>query len=167
MSLSNLMRNDAVIRFEDVSFEFGAKKPILREVSFAVRRSSKVTLMGQNGAGKSTIFKLITGELKPEEGEIHRIHGLSIAIARQVIPREQMELSVRAFFELCFNKKVYDIDPRIEEVLDAVNLTADLERIVKSFSGGQQARLQLHSRLGAADRRPDGRPGRGATALPQ
>jgi ATPase subunit of ABC transporter with duplicated ATPase domains len=127
---------DVVIRFENVSFEYGHNKPILEEVSFPVRRGSKLTLMGQNGAGKSTIFGLITGDLKPEDGDIHISRGVSIAISRQVIPRDQLELTVREFFEKCFPKKVYDIDPRIDTVLEVVNLKGHEklhDRLVKSF----------------------------------
>lgn len=136
-----------VLRFEEVSFEYGHNKPILDEVDFSVRRGSKITIMGQNGAGKSTIFQLITKHLKPESGKIHISNGLTIAISRQVIPRSELELTVRDFFQKCFKEKVYDIDPRIDAVLEAVNFHAPKERIVKSFSGGQQARLLLASAL--------------------
>ena len=142
-----MARNEVILRFDNVSFEFGHHSPILHEVNFSVRDGWKVTLMGQNGAGKSTIFQLITGALNPEDGAIHIANGLSIAIARQVIPRDQMELTVREFFERSFNTKVYDIDPRIDEVLEVVNLHAPHDRIVGSFSGGQQARLLLASAL--------------------
>lgn len=142
--------NEIIVRFEDVSFEHGPRKHILDNVSFSVRRGTKTTLMGQNGAGKSTIFGLITGAVKPESGEIHIEKGLSIAIARQVIPREEMGLTIREFFGKCFPKKVYDIDPRIDEVLEVVNLKGHEkvhDRIISSFSGGQQARLLLASAL--------------------
>jgi len=145
------MSNDeTIIRFQDVSHEFGPRKPILDEVSFSVRRGSKITLMGQNGAGKSTIFKLMTGAVQPESGGIHKAPRLSIATARQVIPRAEMELTVREFFQQMFPEKVYDIDPRIDEALEVVNLKHHEkmhERIIKSFSGGQQARLLLASAL--------------------
>lgn len=153
-----MSQNDVIIRFDKVSFEFGHNKPILSEVSFTVRRGSKVTIMGQNGAGKSTIFKLIAGIHKPEEGDIHITQRISIAVSRQVIPRDELTLTVREFFEKCFEQapsakasasrgKVYDIDPRIEAVLEVVNLHAPYDRIIKSFSGGQQARLLLASAL--------------------
>lgn len=103
--------------------------------------------MGQNGAGKSTIFSLITKALQPEEGIISADQEISIAVSRQVIPRDQMDLTVREFFEKVFPKKIYDIDPRIEKVLDVVHLTAPLEKKIRSFSGGQQARLLLASAL--------------------
>ena len=138
---------ETILTFNEVSFEFGHNKPILTEVDFTVRKGAKLTLMGQNGAGKSTIFKLITGEFKPEAGTIIKNKNLTIAVSRQVIPREDMTLTMREFFQKCFTEKVYDIDPRIDAVLAVVNLDAPHDRIVKSFSGGQQARLLLASAL--------------------
>src|SRR3989338_4356724 len=153
--------------------------PILSEVNFSLRRGAKITLMGQNGAGKSTIFGLITGSIKPESGKIHFSHGLTISTARQMILRGEMTLTIREFFEAHLNGasfaspphkatsfaevasatkaesagkpegrgKIYDIDPRIDTVLEVVNLKAEHGRVIKSFSGGQQARLLLASAL--------------------
>ncbi|MDR3572160.1 MAG: ABC-F family ATP-binding cassette domain-containing protein [Candidatus Pacebacteria bacterium] len=142
-----MSKDETIIRFQGVSHEFGGRKIILDEVDFSVRRGMKVTLMGQNGAGKSTIFKLIIGAEQPESGEIMIASGLTIATARQVIPRAEMQLTVREFFEKMFSKKVYDIDPRIDDVLEVVNLHAPHDRLVGSSSGGQQARLLLASAL--------------------
>ncbi len=205
--------HSTIIRFDDVSFEWGENKPILSEVSFTVRKGTKITIMGQNGAGKTTIFGLILGAAesgknanieniyKTESGEIHISDGATIATARQVMPRADLELSVREFFAKCFKEKVYDLDPRIDEVLEVVNLhlpknktpnvemetlrddsaesptgsheseheefssrkisvspdahsvrsdigVVDLkDRLIKTFSGGQQARLLLASAL--------------------
>ncbi len=140
-------KREHIINFSKVSFEFGPHQPILDEVDFSVREGMKVTLMGQNGAGKSTIFQLIMSELKPESGRINIADGISIATARQVIPREELTCTVREFFEKRFDTVVYDLDRRIAEVLEVVNVHAPLEKIVKSFSGGQQARLLLASAL--------------------
>lgn len=145
-----MAHGEVVIRFEKVSFEYGHNKPILDSVDFSIRRHMKVTIMGQNGAGKSTLFSLITGERQPEEGQIHKAQRTTIALSRQVIPRDELNLTVREFFEKCFKNKVYDIDPRIDNVLEVVNLKGHdkvHERIVSSFSGGQQARLLLASAL--------------------
>jgi ATP-binding cassette, subfamily F, member 3 len=138
---------NVIARFNEVSFEHTAKKLILDEVSFTVRRGSKITLMGQNGAGKSTLFNLMTGALSPHEGEIFLSPNLSIALARQIIPRDELSLTVQEFFAGCFKEKVYDIDPRIDAVLEVVGLHAPKERVIKDFSGGQQARLLLASAL--------------------
>ena len=117
------------------------------EADFTVRRGAKITLMGQNGSGKSTIFKLITGGILPDSGAITHGNGLTIAHSKQVIPRDQMELTVREFFESAFSQKVYDIEPRISKILDAVDLNAPLDRKLNTFSGGQQARILLAQAL--------------------
>ena len=145
--LEGMSQNEIIIRFDDVSFEYGHTKPILHEVSFSVRRGMKIALMGQNGAGKSTLFSLIMKTAQPESGKVSIDTNLSIATARQVIPRDQLDLTVREFFEKCFPKKTYDIDPRIDAVLEVVHLSAPCDRVIKSFSGGQQARLLLASAL--------------------
>lgn len=150
-----MSRNAGLISFDTVSFEHTVFKPILVETSFSIRRGAKLTLMGQNGAGKSTLFGLITGQYKPDEGQVNIMPNTSIAISRQVIPRDELELTVRAFFEKCFTEKVYNIDPKIDEILEVVNLAPTTqkvrdtfkERIIGSFSGGQQARLLLASAL--------------------
>ncbi|MCE9541869.1 ATP-binding cassette domain-containing protein [Candidatus Kaiserbacteria bacterium] len=142
--------DSTIVRFENVSYEYGPRKPILDDVSFPIRRNAKLTLMGQNGAGKSTLFGLITKAVSPDDGVIHIEKGLSIAVARQVIPRGELDLTVRDFFQKMFPKKVYDIDPRIDEILEVVNLKGHEklhDRVIRSFSGGQQARLLLASAL--------------------
>lgn len=142
-----MAHDGTAVKFSEVFFEYGPERTILEAVSFTVRRGLKVALMGQNGVGKSTLFDLILGTLKPESGKISIPDGLSIAVGRQVIPRAQADLSVREFFEQCFAEKIYNIDPKIEAVLEIVHLKAPFERIVKTFSGGQQARLLLASAL--------------------
>lgn len=142
-----MSRDETIVRFDKVSFDFGHNKPILDDVSFSLRRGTKTTFMGQNGAGKSTIFGLITGLHAPEAGKIHIGQGLSIATARQVIPRDQLDLTVREFFEKCFKEKKYDIDPKIDKILEVVNLHAPHDKLIRAFSGGQQARLLLASAL--------------------
>ena len=150
--------DEIIVKFSNVSFEWGTNKPILNGASFSVRRGSKITLMGQNGAGKSTIFQLITGESKPESGAVNLNQDLTIALAKQVIGREDLKLSVREFFEKCFKEppspkasasqsKVYDIDKKIDDILKIVNLSVSHDKEVKNLSGGQQARILLASAL--------------------
>lgn len=146
--------NDVILRFSDVIFEYGHNKRTLNEASFSLRNGSKVALMGQNGAGKSTLFQLITGKLKPNDGGIYLTpKDTTVGIARQVVPQEQMDLTVRDYFAAAFTEKAAahglisdvprDLDRQIKNVLDAVNLDVPLDRVIKSFSGGQQARLLL------------------------
>lgn len=139
--------DEVILRFNDVSFGYGPLKPILHEASFSLRQGMKVALMGQNGAGKSTIFNLITGGIAPEGGSITSRDNMSIAIAKQVIPSAQLGSTITEFFQSFFSKKVYDIEPRIKNVLEVVHLDIPHTRIVSSLSGGQQARLLLASAL--------------------
>ncbi len=143
-----MAQDNVVLRFDNVSFEYGHKKPILDEVSFSMRAGSKVTLMGQNGAGKSSLFKLITKEVQPQSGRVSLDRDATVAIGRQVIPRDQLAFSVEQFFALYFKGKEWELPAHIKEVLEAVNLPLPaLEKKISEFSGGQQARLLLASAL--------------------
>ncbi|HEY5713748.1 MAG TPA: ATP-binding cassette domain-containing protein, partial [Candidatus Gracilibacteria bacterium] len=139
-----MSKQETVIKFQDTEFQYPeSKKVILDKASFNIRKGMKITLMGQNGAGKSTIFKMITGELKPDLGKIHIDKDLSIAISKQVMDPKYMDLTVREFFESAFAEKVYDIDRKIADVLETVNFKTPYDKKIRDFSGGQQARLLL------------------------
>lgn len=139
------MPNDSVVlRFSEVTFNYGEHKPILAEASFSVRNGSKVALMGQNGAGKTSLFKLIQGEAKPESGNIFLTpKDATIGIAKQVVTPEQAELTVREYFAATFATVPYNLDRHINQVLNAVNLVTDIKKKVRAHSGGQLARLLL------------------------
>ncbi len=140
--------NETVIKFENVTFEYVHLKTILDEVTFNVRAGKKITLMGQNGAGKSTIFGLINKEIEPKFGKIHTPDGATIATAFQVMPEEDKKLNVQEYFrKYSQDKDSFNIDKNIAEVLRAVNLVAPLDKIIDAFSGGQQARLLLAAAL--------------------
>ncbi|MFA5792692.1 MAG: ATP-binding cassette domain-containing protein [Candidatus Gracilibacteria bacterium] len=137
------MANNTIISFDEVTFGFDEKKPLLDGVNFNVREGAKITLMGQNGAGKSTILKLITGGYEPKYGQVNVFPGYTIGTAHQTMRAEDREKTVEEFFAQCFKEKKYDIGRRIDEILEVVNLVAPHDRKIKSFSGGQQARLLL------------------------
>jgi len=108
----------------------------------------KVALMGQNGAGKSTLFKLITGVIKPTSGTISVDKRLVVATAHQVITSADITLTVEEYFQKYLkNIESHELQRRLSTVLSVVNLKAPLDKIIKSFSGGQQARLLLASAL--------------------
>lgn len=146
---------NVILSFDKVSFAYDPNKPLLEEASFTVRENSKITIMGQNGAGKSTIFKLILGAvtnindldedmtLKPNAGKVNILNGAKVGVALQVMPKKYFECTVLEYFETAFAEKVYHIEKLINEVLDVVHLTAPLDKKIKDFSGGQLARLLL------------------------
>ena len=72
-----------LIEFERVRKAFGAAPPVLAEASFSVGRGQLVVLTGANGAGKSTVLKLITGWLAPDQGRV-AVAGVEPARLRDV-----------------------------------------------------------------------------------
>jgi ATP-binding cassette, subfamily F, member 3 len=136
--------NPVIMRFDNVSFAYDEKKVILEYADFSIRENTKITIMGQNGAGKSTIFKMILGELKPQVGSIHIAKDKKIAIARQVIPRDLLDLTMSEWFATAFDDKNYQLDRDIAKVLEEVSLpVTDYNKKLRDFSGWQQARLLL------------------------
>lgn len=148
------MANETVIRFEKVSFQFANDKVILDEASFSVRKGMKVALMGQNGAGKSTLFGLLTSTLQPDSGEISVDKKMTVATAFQVVPPEDLPLTVLAYFQKYCQLEIHEVKRRMAAVLEVVNLhVLDVEsKLVHNLSGGQQARLLL---AGALIQNPD------------
>jgi ATP-binding cassette subfamily F protein uup len=83
----------SLLRFDEASFEFGDQK-ILTAASFSIDAGERVCLIGRNGAGKSTTFRLIAGDLEPDNGEIVRQGDLVVSQLAQTLP-EAMDLPVR------------------------------------------------------------------------
>mmetsp|Transcript_29484 Transcript_29484/g.42066 ORF Transcript_29484/g.42066 Transcript_29484/m.42066 type:complete len:106 (+) Transcript_29484:1-318(+) len=77
-----------LVSFRNVSFEYNIERGILAESNFSIRKGSKVTIMGQNGSGKSTIIKLINGSLQCTSGMINLNPNLVVSTAFQVMPTQ-------------------------------------------------------------------------------
>jgi ATP-binding cassette subfamily F protein uup len=77
----------ALLSLQDVSISFG-EFPLLDKVSMQVEKGERVCLLGRNGEGKSTLLKLISGEIKPDNGKISLQKGSSIAGLSQELPAE-------------------------------------------------------------------------------
>jgi len=75
----------SLIRFDEVSLEFG-EQVILREASMSIEPGERVCLIGRNGAGKTSLLKLITGELEPDHGVVQLSAGLGISQLTQSLP---------------------------------------------------------------------------------
>ena len=76
-----------LIRFDAVSLRFGAQ-PILREAEFSIEAGERGCLVGRNGAGKTSLLKLITGEIEPDSGEVNIPSTIGVSQLAQVLPRE-------------------------------------------------------------------------------
>tara|TARA_R110002049_G_scaffold45948_1_gene133681 strand:- start:57673 stop:59559 length:1887 start_codon:yes stop_codon:yes gene_type:complete len=73
-----------LLRLQDVSLEFG-DAAILKEANFAVNPKERVCLIGRNGAGKSSLLKLITGEYSADHGDIQRRRHLRVSQLEQTL----------------------------------------------------------------------------------
>lgn len=79
-----------LFRLSDVQKSYGGAS-ILRGVSFQINPDEKVGLVGRNGAGKTTVFKLITGEESPDAGQIVRMNSLKLGLLEQHVDFSENE----------------------------------------------------------------------------
>src|SRR4051794_34430375 len=75
----------ALLSLRDVSLAFGGPR-LLDGVDLQIERGERVCLLGRNGEGKSTLLRLIRGEIAADEGEVIRPQGLRIARLAQEVP---------------------------------------------------------------------------------
>ena len=64
------VRNETILEMRNVKFSYESGKEILHGISFKVNKGEMVSIVGRNGAGKSTISKLVCGFYKPTDGQI-------------------------------------------------------------------------------------------------
>ena len=77
----------AFINLRNISLAFGGP-PIFEDISLRIAKGERICLLGRNGTGKSTLLKVIAGELPPDAGVIDRQQGLRVARLEQDIPRD-------------------------------------------------------------------------------
>lgn len=69
-SYQEIEKVEGEVAFKNVTFRYGSRKPVLKNVSFTIPKGKKVAIVGSSGSGKSTIAKLLLKYYEPEEGEI-------------------------------------------------------------------------------------------------
>ncbi|MHB1225391.1 MAG: ATP-binding cassette domain-containing protein [Gemmatimonadaceae bacterium] len=77
----------ALLGMRDVGIAFGGP-PILDRAGFVIERGERVCLLGRNGAGKSTIMKLLDGTIVPDSGEVVRQTGVTVSRLEQDVPED-------------------------------------------------------------------------------
>lgn len=75
----------SLVNIQDISLSFGLQ-PLLDGVSLTIQPGQRVCLLGRNGEGKSTLMKVISGELEPDAGTVARSQGIRIARLEQDVP---------------------------------------------------------------------------------
>ncbi|HQM34460.1 MAG TPA: ABC-F family ATP-binding cassette domain-containing protein [Candidatus Hydrogenedentes bacterium] len=141
----------SLVRLEKVSKSYNGV-PLLEDVDFRVEEGEKIGLIGRNGTGKTTIFRLITGQLEPTAGAIERMRRARIACLAQMPdlpPRETIHHAVMRSFEGLIEeeKRLSDLEHRLASgdhgVMDAYSRLQDTFRL----HGGYEFRARVRSVL--------------------
>lgn len=82
-----------LLRMEHVSFKYD-ETPILSNFNYHVKRHDRIAIIGDNGTGKSTLLKLATGQLQPDEGEILLHHSIKVGYFAQELEGLDEHLSL-------------------------------------------------------------------------
>ena len=140
-----------MIEFRNVSFSYDSGKPVVADLSFSIGRGETVGLIGANGAGKSTIMKLLLG-LVTGEGEI-TVDGLPMN--RQNLPTIRQRIGFvlqdsdnqmfmpTVYEDMIFGPRNYGVskeetDRRVDDVLKCLGLQELKHRYNHKISGGEK-----------------------------
>lgn len=141
---------EKVVEISQVTHRFGTKE-VLKGISLSVEQGEIIGLLGPSGAGKTTLIKIITGQLKPTSGAV-RLAGYDMSQPdKEVYNKIGMMMDHFGMYERlsCYdNLKLYaDIyrisHDRIREVLEWVGLYEDRKRPAQKLSKGMKGRLML------------------------
>ncbi len=143
---------DNIIVANDLVKAFGLR-PVLRGLTFTVRRGTVVSLLGLNGSGKTTLLRILAALSRPTSGTV-TIGGWTLpkeaaAIRAQLGVVSHLPLlydDLTAEENLRFFARLYDLDKpnqRVAEVLDQVGLGKRGKDLLRTFSRGMQQRLAI------------------------
>ncbi|MBD0373273.1 MAG: ABC-F family ATP-binding cassette domain-containing protein [Pyrinomonadaceae bacterium] len=121
-----------LFRLSDVFKSYGAQD-VLRGASLQVNEGEHVGLVGRNGAGKTTIFRLISGSETPDKGDVVRARGLRLGLLEQHIHFDSgstvHESALAAFGHLQqIEHEMHELEHRMAEATD------DLKRVLERYS---------------------------------
>lgn len=134
------------IEFTDVSFTYsGNERPVFSHVSFKLKKHNVLQILGASGVGKTTLLKLITGELQPTSGEI-LLNGVNInrmsdeerSAIIQLVPQEG-----RIFEASVIENIVLDRPTDLNKVSKIINIFNIPHGNPLNFSGGEKQRIKL------------------------
>ena len=130
-----------MIRVENLTKSFGDRL-IFDRVGFSLHSKERTGLVGQNGHGKTTLFRLITGEEQPDSGSIIIPKNYRIVYVRQHLEFASNTILKEGMRALPAHEKHHSW--KVEKILSGLGFTEDdFHRHPSEFSGGLQVRLNL------------------------
>lgn len=136
----------ALLNMSGVSLSFGAEL-LLDQVSLNIEEGDRICLVGRNGAGKSSLLKILNGDVSPDEGEIRRQKDLRIAYLPQEVPQDMSgrvaDTVAAGLFKTRHTEHETDVDGHliVERVISHLGLDRDAD--CATLSGGQKRRVLL------------------------
>lgn len=129
-----------VIEVKNLSYSYG-EKPLIKGISFLIRRYERVMVLGPNGCGKSTLMKLLNSMLTPKEGKITLGYNIKIGYYDQ----ENRGLNERkTVFEEMHDEYPLKTDLELRNTLALFLFCGeDVDKPISTLSGGERARLTL------------------------
>jgi ATP-binding cassette subfamily F protein 3 len=126
---------------ENVQFSYDPTKKIIKNTSFALANNERFLVVGHNGMGKSTLLKLLAGNLKPDQGKITLGNKTTIGYYAQ--EHENLNLENNALEEINAISKTMD-ESKKRGFLASFNFGKnDIFRQIKTFSPGERSRLSM------------------------
>lgn len=134
----------ALISLQDVSLGFGGPL-LLDKVNLQIERGELVGLLGRNGMGKSTLLKLVYGELEPESGVVARQQNLHTAYLPQEVPQDLsgsvMEVAASGLETALKGEDAWQRQLQVEQVISRMELDPSAQ--VATLSAGLKRRVML------------------------
>ncbi len=129
-----------LITLSDVQLAFG-HHPLLDKANIIIHSGERCGLIGRNGAGKSSLLKLLDGRLQPDDGKIMRSSGLQIATVEQE-PELPPDQSIYDFLCGDFTEtEDWQRPARVSSLIDQLGLPPDAH--TQTLSGGMRKRVAL------------------------
>lgn len=136
-----------VIDFKDVTFAYPGKEPCLREMTWSIGPGDRIGILGANGAGKTSLLKLITSDLVPRSGSVRCGKTVVMRTLTQRLDELAPYLNDRVKDVLSAYKTHLIMDGKeysSTQLLEMLGFErGSLMTYVRDLSGGQQRRLQL------------------------
>lgn len=130
------------IELNNIKKNYGLKN-VLDGVSFEIKTGERIALIGDNGSGKSTILKIISGEEKADSGKVNIKKEAEIGYLKQVYPNENDSIVVEEYLKRSF-KKYFDMEKRLKE-LEVLMLdeNQNIENLIKRYGRLQEEYITL------------------------